>query len=98
MNAMEHGNRYRAELPVEISVLASEELVRVRITDQGGGGPIAERDAPDLEAKLAGEQTPRGWGLFLIERMVDEMQVQSDETFHTVELGVHLRGDDDGDA
>ena len=98
MNAMEHGNGYRAELPVEISVLASEELVRVRITDQGGGGPIAERDAPDLEAKLAGEQTPRGWGLFLIERMVDEMQVQSDETFHTVELGVHLRGDDDGDA
>ncbi|CAN5513905.1 hypothetical protein BH20ACT18_BH20ACT18_13500 [soil metagenome] len=98
MNAMEHGNRYRPELPVEISVLASEELVRVRITDQGGGGAIAESDAPDLEAKLAGEQTPRGWGLFLIERMVDEMQVQSDETFHTVELGVHLRGDDDDDA
>jgi anti-sigma regulatory factor (Ser/Thr protein kinase) len=31
-------------------------------------------------------QSPRGWGLFLIKNLVDEMQVTSDETHHTVEL------------
>ena len=98
MNAMEHGNRYREELPVAIQVLADEELLRVRITDRGGGKDIPEAPTPDIEAKLAGEQKPRGWGLFLIERMVDEMQVISDDVHHTVELGLHLRGDDDGDA
>jgi serine phosphatase RsbU (regulator of sigma subunit)/anti-sigma regulatory factor (Ser/Thr protein kinase) len=98
MNAMEHGNGYREELPVAIEVLASEDLLRVRITDKGGSKEIPEAQTPDLEAKLAGEQKPRGWGLFLIERMVDEMQVVSDDIHHTVELGLHLRGDKDGDA
>jgi anti-sigma regulatory factor (Ser/Thr protein kinase) len=95
MNAMEHGNRYQEDLPVAIQVLRSDDLLRVRITDHGGGERIPEAETPNLEAKLAGEQKPRGWGLFLIERMVDEMQVVSDEVHHTVELGLHLRGDDD---
>ncbi|HEX4760902.1 MAG TPA: SpoIIE family protein phosphatase [Thermoleophilaceae bacterium] len=95
MNAMEHGNRYQEDVPVAIQVLRSDDLLRVRITDHGGGERIPEAETPNLEAKLAGEQKPRGWGLFLIERMVDEMQVVSDEVHHTVELGLHLRGDDD---
>ena len=37
-----------------------------------------EAEAPDLEAKLAGEQKPRGWGLFLIQNMVDDVRVASD--------------------
>ncbi len=97
MNAMEHGNRYQPELAVTVRVLASEDALRVRITDHGGDEPIPVIDTPDLEAKLAGEQKPRGWGLFLIEQMVDEMRVSSDESHHTVELGLNLRGDDDGD-
>jgi serine phosphatase RsbU (regulator of sigma subunit)/anti-sigma regulatory factor (Ser/Thr protein kinase) len=97
MNAMEHGNGYRPELAVTVRVLASEEALRVRITDHGGDQPIPAADTPDLEAKLAGEQKPRGWGLFLIEQMVDEMRVSSDESHHTVELGLNLRGDEDGD-
>ena len=35
-------------------------------------------------------QTPRGWGLFLIKSMVDEMNITGDEGHHTVELVVHL--------
>src|ERR671921_2608601 len=36
MNAMEHGNRHRPEIPVKIQVLASDADLLVRITDQGG--------------------------------------------------------------
>ena len=91
MNAMEHGNKYDADLPVEIDVLASDAAIAVRISDHGGGSPIPEsEEAPDLEAKLSGQQSPRGWGLFLIENMVDEMNVSSDDSHHTIELIMNL--------
>lgn len=90
MNAMEHGNRYQSELPVSIRLLASDSSVVARISDQGGGGAIPQPETPDLEAKLAGEQTPRGWGLFLIKNMVDEMNVYSEEGHHTIELIMQL--------
>ena len=101
MNAIEHGNRNRPEVPVELEVTADGGDIFVTITDQGGapgeGGPAA---APDLAAKLAGEQAPRGWGLFLIRHMVDEMDVTTEGTRHTVRLVMRAggRGGDGGPA
>lgn len=91
MNAMEHGNGYGSGVPVELQVLATDRDLLVRITDKGSGPPPKEDgDAPDLEAKLEGMQTARGWGLFLIRSMVDEIEITGDEGHHTVELVVHL--------
>jgi serine/threonine-protein kinase RsbW len=96
MNAMEHGNRYRREVPVVIEVLSSGADLSVRINDQGGSlVPDPDTEVPDLEAKLEGMQTPRGWGLFLIRNMVDEMHITSDEARHTVGLVMHLEGGED---
>jgi anti-sigma regulatory factor (Ser/Thr protein kinase) len=92
MNAMEHGNKYQPDMPVHIWVDQSPVAVRVRIVDQGGGQFMSEAEAPDLDAKLAGLQSPRGWGLFLIQAMVDEMQVQSDDHHHTVALIMNRAG------
>ena len=97
MNAMEHGNQYRADLPVSIRVLTGGGNVRVQITDLGGAPPGREREMPDLEAKLDGLQRPRGWGLFLIENMVDDMRETSAAGRHTLELALRLEGGDDGD-
>ena len=96
MNAMEHGNQYNPELKVNIKVRASESAVSVRITDHGGNKRIPELTHPDLEAKLQGTQSPRGWGLFLIKNMVDDLIVTSDGENHVVELIMLLKGDDDG--
>jgi anti-sigma regulatory factor (Ser/Thr protein kinase) len=90
MNAIEHGNEGRPELPVAVTVLAFPGRLVVRVTDVGGGAAIPETEVPDLEAKLAGRQKPRGWGLFLIQNMVDEMRIDSAATHHTVELILHL--------
>jgi serine phosphatase RsbU (regulator of sigma subunit)/anti-sigma regulatory factor (Ser/Thr protein kinase) len=98
MNAMEHGSEYRADRPVSIRVLGSADSVRVQVSDLGGVIELPEREAPDIEAKLAGRQKPRGWGLFLIEQMVDEAHVTGDEGQRTLELVVRLRGGDDGDT
>ncbi|MEX1252813.1 MAG: SpoIIE family protein phosphatase [Dehalococcoidia bacterium] len=97
MNAIEHGNKNQADLPVTIQLLASDRELAIRVTDHGGGKPIPEPEAPDLESKLDGAQTPRGWGLFLIKNMVDDMRVTSDETHHTIELVFKLEGAGDGE-
>ena len=39
---------------------------------------------------LAGLQSPRGWGLFLIEKMVDQVEVIDTPHGRTVELTVNL--------
>jgi serine/threonine-protein kinase RsbW len=95
LNAMEHGNRYRAELPVLIEVSVSEADLSVKITDEGSGPPAFHSVTPDLEAKLEGMQTLRGWGLFLIRNLVDDMNVTGDEHHHTIELVIYLKGDKD---
>jgi serine phosphatase RsbU (regulator of sigma subunit)/anti-sigma regulatory factor (Ser/Thr protein kinase) len=92
MNAMEHGNHYQPDIPVSIQVLASTTSLAVRITDQGGAEALPEAETPDLEAKLAELQSPRGWGLFLIKNLVDDMHVTSDATSHTIELIMGLEG------
>src|SRR5918996_537516 len=97
MNAIEHGNEGRADLPVAVEVLTSGKDLKVRITDQGGEGAIPEVETPDLEAKLEGLQKPRGWGLFLIKNMVDDMNVENNGSHHTVELVLHLKGATDGE-
>ena len=95
MNAIEHGNKNRREVPVHVLVTADADEVKVAITDQGG---LVEEEAPtpttpDLDAKLAGLQSPRGWGLFLIANMVDEMTVSTVGSDHTVLLTMKLAGE-----
>ena len=96
MNAMEHGNKYDPDKPVSVNVFVDETAVRVTITDEGGGAPLKPSTTPDLEAKLAGEQSPRGWGLFLIQNMVNEMHIRQDSQHHTIEL-VMYRTDRQGE-
>ena len=94
MNAIEHGNGNRAEIPVEVEVTQNGDEIIVAITDQGGqehpdSGPAEE---PDLLKKLDGGQSPRGWGLFLIRNMVDAMDVTTDGQRHTIWLTMHTGG------
>ncbi len=96
MNAMEHGNHYRPDLPVHFQVLRAERRLGVRIIDQGTGGQILPSEVPDLEAKLSSLQSPRGWGLFLIKNMVDELNVGGDKEHHIIELILNLQESEDG--
>lgn len=92
MNAIEHGNNYQAGLPVDVVVAATDASVIVRVTDHGQGPEESAVTTPDIEAKITGEQTPRGWGLFLIEQMVDELRATNTGTTHTLELVIKREG------
>ena len=84
MNAIEYGSQGRDDVPFDVEVAVSPVDVVVRVTDHALSGPVpTDAETPDIERKLAGEQKPRGWGLFLIEHMVDAMDVSTDETAGT---------------
>jgi serine/threonine-protein kinase RsbW len=97
LNAVEHGNVYDENLPVTVRVLITDDdsrrTLNVRVTDRGTSGPIPSPQTPNLQAKLAGEQSPRGWGFFLIEKMVDALRVSADPAHHTIELFLYLEGE-----
>ncbi len=89
MNAIEHGNRGQAEIPVDVEVIQAGEQIIVTITDLGGEHePDGPAEEPDLALKLDGEQRARGWGLFLIRNMVDAMQVRTDGPRRTIQLSM----------
>ncbi len=88
MNAIEHGNHYQVEIPVEVEVLQSSTDIVVGISDSGGAADFSAEE-PDLAGKLEGRQSPRGWGLFLIRNMVDHMDVTTEGARHTVWLTMH---------
>jgi anti-sigma regulatory factor (Ser/Thr protein kinase) len=97
MNAIEHGNGNRAEIPVEVEVTQDGDDIIVAISDQGGEAQAAAQSAgdaeePDLLKKLDGAQTPRGWGLFLIRNMVDAINVTTDGQRHTIWLTMRTGG------
>ncbi|MGD0062725.1 MAG: ATP-binding protein [Streptosporangiaceae bacterium] len=89
MNAIEHGNGNHPEIPVEVEVTRRGDDITVAISDQGGRAHRdgdADHEEPDLVRKLDGDQSPRGWGLFLIRNMVDAMDVTIDGQRHTIWL------------
>ncbi len=102
MNAIEHGNGNRPEIPVEVEVTQNGDEIIVAISDQGGeknagdgdsdGAGAGDHEEPDLVKKLDGGQSPRGWGLFLIRNMVDAMDVTTDGQRHTIWLTMRTGG------
>jgi anti-sigma regulatory factor (Ser/Thr protein kinase) len=97
MNAIEHGNGNRPEIPVEVEVTQNGDEIIVAISDRGGendgdGTAPGGQEEPDLAKKLGGEQSARGWGLFLIRNMVDAMHVTTDGQRHTIWLTMRTGG------
>ena len=94
MNAIEHGNKNRAEIPVEVEVTQNGDEIVVAISDQGGdsGASSDAAEEPDLLRKLDGGQSPRGWGLFLIRNMVDAMDITTNGQRHTIWLTMRTGG------
>jgi anti-sigma regulatory factor (Ser/Thr protein kinase) len=93
MNAIEHGNGGDADASVDVRVAVEHATLVVAVADEGiGGGTLPTTSArPDLDAKLRGEQRTRGWGLWLIRNLVDDVRVYRRGAGHLVELHLERR-------
>jgi serine/threonine-protein kinase RsbW len=91
INAMEHGNKLRTIHRVEVMLVPGRRALKVHVHDRGGGFKVSDKREPDIAKKLAGEESPRGWGLFLIRRLVDRVDFKSrPATGHVTTLTMKL--------
>jgi hypothetical protein len=84
-----HVPQFRENGHVFHGVELTDAELCVSVTD-AGCGPARKAEAPDLQRKLAGQQSPRGWGLFLIKSLVDEVEFSSTSEGNLVRMVIHL--------
>jgi serine/threonine-protein kinase RsbW len=75
LNAIEHGNKLDPMTKVEISFTVEPAMLRVTVRDKGTG--IGQITPPSIEDTLAARRRLRGWGIFLIKQLVDEVEFET---------------------
>ena len=70
-NAIEHGNQLNAEIRVLMAITWQETGLVLNIVDQGCQ-PI-----PEIPVERQERADHRGWGLFLIKNLMDEVEVMA---------------------
>jgi serine/threonine-protein kinase RsbW len=74
INAIEHGNKLNAANRVDVLLRPQDQTLIVQIFDNGPGFDSSIHAIPQLEKKIRGEENSRGLGLFLVERLVDQVE------------------------
>lgn len=75
-NAMEHGNRFGKETKVMVTLEIARTKLEVNVKDQGRG-LTGKVNSPDIERQVSDAAENRGWGIFLIRNLVDEVEFKS---------------------
>ncbi len=92
INAIEHGNRARPEARVIVTMNYKDGILSVSVVDEGEG--IDEfPEEPDILEKIQSLQSPRGLGIFLIRRLVDEVEFNKmTSEGHMLRMVIKMRG------
>ncbi|NIR50103.1 ATP-binding protein [candidate division KSB1 bacterium] len=75
-NAMEHGNRLKKDTKVLVTLKASKKSLEVKVSDQGKSLKC-ESKVPKIDEQVNGCEDVRGWGMFLIKNLVDEVEFKN---------------------
>ena len=73
MNAIEHGNEQNERRKVVVLMSATESELEISVKDQGVAFQVPDEE-PSITAVIESERRSRGWGLFLIKSLVDEVE------------------------
>ena len=82
INAFEHSG---SNSDIEIHFKISDDHLIIQVTDSGKGFDKSKVDIPNIEEKISSEHK-RGWGLKLIEELMDTVQFESSEDGTTVTM------------
>ena len=88
MNAIEHGNKLDATTRVGIRLVVDKDKLQIAVQDQGRG--VAKARSPDIESRMEGKIDPRGWGIYLIENLMDEVTFESTAEGGVVRMIIYL--------
>ncbi len=90
LNAIEHGNKMDTDTKVGIYLSLDKSKMKVLVEDNGSGirGEIKE---PNIDSKIKGDADFRGWGIFIIKRLIDDIQFEpKPEGGNMTTLIIHL--------
>lgn len=91
INAIEHGNRLNSRRKVSILITPDGERLEIVVRDRSRRPLEVPSVAPNLEEQIAGRAPRRGWGVFLIRSLVDEVEFVSTGRGNLVRMVVHAR-------
>jgi len=74
-NAMEHGNRFKKDTTVLVTLKMDKKSLEVNVKDEGRG-LNRKIEIPEIEKQINGIEDTRGWGMFLIKNLVDEVEMK----------------------
>ena len=83
INAFEHSNSQAGN--VEIHFVIQEETLLITVSDQGKGFDKSKVKIPKIEEKISSD-FKRGWGLQLIQELMDTVKYESSEDGTTVTM------------
>ena len=86
VNAIVHGNKENNNKKVHVIVNSTDEMLEIKIRDEGGGFDISTLPDPTNDENLLKES---GRGVFIIMSLVDEFYCNSGE--NGTEMGLVLR-------
>ena len=83
INAFEHSETETSN--VEIHFIIEGDMLVIKVTDQGKGFYKSKVEIPNIENKLSSDHK-RGWGLQLIQELMDTVEYESTEDGTTVTM------------
>lgn len=90
INAMQHGNKGRADAKVIVNFGYQDGIIRVKVTDEGEG--IKEKPPNPNISKIIDEEAVCGFGLFLIEQLADQVEYRMNAgKGHVVEMALKMK-------
>lgn len=75
LNAMEHGNKMDPEKKVIVTLSVEDSKLQIAVHDEGKG--IGQIEPPRIEDQIEGRYRARGWGMFLIKRLMDGVDFET---------------------
>lgn len=85
INAIEHGNQQNVDIKVLVTLNIQENALELNVVDQGQQ-PIPESLLTERPARLDN----RGWGMFLIKNLMDEVEIVAAPDHHEVRMVIYL--------
>ena len=83
-NAIEHGNQLNVEIKVLVVLAVQARSLALQVVDQG------QQPIPNIPVERVEREDNRGWGMFLIKNLVDEVEVFAQPGRNEIRMVIHL--------
>lgn len=83
-NAIEHGNQLKVEIKVIVVLAVRANSLALQVVDQG------QQPIPNIPVERVEREDNRGWGMFLIKNLVDEVEVFAQPGRNEIRMVIHL--------